>query len=235
MIVTVLRCVIIYIVALIVIRVMGKRQIAQMQPIDVVITLIIADLATIPMSDQSVPLLSGIIPLLVLTVLHFLTTFLSCKFLKVRKLVNGKPIILISPEGILEDNIKKLNMTIADVMEASRYAGYMSLEDVNYMIMETNGNISVLPNSDATEVVRSDLKIEMQDDKLPVVLISDGKLSNENIEITKVDEKKLLDFLSSYNATYKDVIIMHYASDGSIYLQIRNKGKYITNKILTNS
>ena len=101
MIVTVLRCIIIYIVALIVIRVMGKRQIAQMQPFDVVITLIIADLATIPMSDQSIPLLNGIIPLLLLTVLHFVTTFLSTKFLRFRKLVNGKPTILVSPAGIL--------------------------------------------------------------------------------------------------------------------------------------
>ena len=191
MIVTVLRCIIIYIVALIVIRVMGKRQIAQMQPFDVVITLIIADLATIPMSDQSIPLLNGIVPLLVLTVVHFFITFLSTKILSVRKFVNGRPIILVSPAGILEDNIKKLNMTVVDVMEACRYAGYLSLEDVCYMIMETNGNISVIPNSNATEVTREDMKINKENEKLPVVLISDGKLSKENINITKVDVSEI--------------------------------------------
>lgn len=212
---------------------MGKRQIAQMQPFDVVITLIIADLATIPMSDQSIPLLNGIVPLLVLTVIHFLITFLSCKSLGIRHIVNGKPIILVSPQGILEENIKKLNMTVADVMEASRYVGYVSLEDINYMIMETNGNISVLPNSDATNVVRSDLKIDKEDDKLPVVLISDGKISKENLQITKVDDALLKNFLAMHNTNAKEVIIMHYSSDGTIYLQVRGRGKLITNKILT--
>lgn len=235
MIVTVLRSILIYFIVLIVIRVMGKRQIAQMQPFDVVITLIIADLATIPMSDQSIPLLNGIVPLLVLTVVHFFITFLSCKSLGVRHVVNGKPVILVSPQGILEENIKKLNMTVADVMEASRYAGYLSLEDINYMIMETNGNISVLPNSDATNIIRSDLKVEKEDDKLPVVLISDGKISKENLEIVKVDNALLDKFLTEHNATVKDVVIMHYSSDGTIYLQVRGRGKLITNVNLTNS
>ncbi|MGN1227784.1 MAG: DUF421 domain-containing protein [Christensenellales bacterium] len=235
MIVSVLRCIIIYIIVLIVIRVMGKRQIAQMQPFDVVITLIIADLATIPMSDQSIPLLNGIVPLFVLTVIHFLITFASCKSLGIRHFVNGKPVILVSPQGILEENIKKLNMTVADVMEACRYAGYMSLEDINYMIMETNGNISVLPNSDASTVIRSDMKIEMEDDKLPVVLISDGKISQENLEIAKIDKQDLIEFLNEHNTNYKNVVIMHYASDGAIYLQVRGRDKLITNKKLTNN
>ena len=233
MIVTVLRCIIIYIIALIVIRVMGKRQIAQMQPFDVVITLIIADLATIPMSDQSVPLLNGVIPLLVLTVLHFITTFLSTKNLHFRKLINGRPIILVSPTGILEDNIKKLNMTVADVMQASRYAGYLSLADVLYMIMETNGNISIIPTSEAGDVTKRDLKIKPNEDKLPVVLISDGKVSSENLELTKVDLSKLKSFLTSQGTSIKDTIIMHYSSDGKIYLQSRAKGKMLLNKILT--
>ncbi|MBQ8749054.1 MAG: DUF421 domain-containing protein [Clostridia bacterium] len=233
MIVNILRCVIIYFIVLIVIRVMGKRQIAQMQPFDVVITLIIADLATIPVADQSIPLLNGIVPLFVLTILHFLFTFVSCKNLGVRHFLNGKPVILVSPQGILEENIKKLNMTVADVMEACRYAGFISLEDINYMIMETNGNISVLPNSDASQITRSDMKIDMEDDKMPVVLISHGKLSRENLKITAVDENLLIDFLSDYNATIKEVVILHYASDGTIYLQIKGESKIVTNKILT--
>lgn len=233
MIVSLLRCIIIYFVVLIVIRVMGKRQIAQMQPLDVVITLIIADLATIPMSDQSIPFFNGIVPLLVLTVVHFFITFASCKSLGIRHIVNGKPIILVSPDGILETNIKKLNMTVADVMEASRYAGYLSLEDINYMIMETNGNISVLPNSDATPVNRSDMKIKMEDDKLPFVLISDGKISKENLEIANIEEDAVNEFLKKYDVTSKDIVIMHYSKDGAIYLQIKKQPKIIANEILS--
>lgn len=233
MIVTVLRSIIIYFIVLVVIRVMGKRQIAQMQPFDVVITLIIADLATIPMSDQSIPLLNGIIPLFVLTIVHFFITFASCKNLGVRHFVNGKPIILVSPQGILEDNIKRLNMTVVDIMEASRYAGYLSLDEISYMIMETNGNISVIPKSINTPVSRGDLGINIDDQKLPVVLISDGKISKENLKITQVKEKNLINFLKKYNTFSKNVIIMHYSSSGDIFLQIRDKGKIVTNENLT--
>lgn len=230
----VLRSIIIYVIVLLVIRVMGKRQIAQMQPLDVVITLIIADLATIPMSDLTIPLLNGILPLFVLTIMHFIITFFACKNLKVRNFVNGHAVILIGPEGILEENIKNLNMTIADLMETCRCAGYLSLDNVLYAIMETNGNISVIPVSKETPLTRSDLNIDKKETLLPYILISDGKISTENLKVFNIEEKEIMDFLQEQETKLKEVIVLQYSKDGKIYFQTKQKDKQILQHKLGN-
>ena len=210
---------------------MGKRQIAQMQPLDVVITLIIADLATIPMSDLTIPLLNGIIPLFVLTILHFTLTFLSCKIVKVRNIVNGTAVILVGPEGIIEKNVQSLNLTVADILESCRSAGYLSLEDVLYVIMETNGNISIIPKSDSTEITRSDLKIKGEEPPIPYLLISDGKICTNNLKRFGISPDELKSFLKQENCTLKDTTIMQYDKNGHIYLQSSNKVKTFDKKL----
>jgi uncharacterized membrane protein YcaP (DUF421 family) len=225
----ILRSIIIYVIVLLVVRVMGKRQIAQMQPFDVVVTLIIADLATIPMSDLTIPLLNGIVPLFILTILHFVLTLLSSKNIFLRKFVNGKAIILVGPQGILENNVKSLNLTIADILEACRYAGYLSLKDVSYVIMETNGNISIIPTSNSSEVTREDLNIIKQNFALPYMLISDGKISGENLKRFNITQETLNNFLKEQKCKLKDVIVMQYNKTGEIFFQTKNNGK----KVLT--
>ena len=233
MITVIVRCLIIYIIALFIIRIMGKRQIAQMQPFELVITLIIADLATVPMADVSIPLINGIIPLVVLAILHFGITFISCKWLKSREFFNGKPVILVDQNGIIEDSLKKLNVNINDILEACRYAGYLSLADVQLVIMETNGNISIIPNSDNTPVTRQDLKVNQPEPTLPSLLISDGKYSYENINLMQVSKERLEQFLKEQNTNVKDVLIMSYSSDGEIFLQCKGQSKKELNKILS--
>lgn len=228
----VLRCVTIYAIILLVIRVMGKRQIAQMQPFDVVITLIIADIATIPMSDLTIPLLNGILPLFILTILHFVLTLISSKSLKVRNFVNGTAVILVGPNGIVEENVKNLNLTIADILEACRYEGYLSLDEILYVIMETNGNISIIPNSASSEVTKSDLQIKAPDSPLPYLLISDGKISPNNLQRFQIKEEEIADFLAEKDAKVKDVVIMQYDKQGKIFLQTRKRGKEVLNKEL---
>lgn len=221
----IIRSVIIYIVLLLVIRIMGKRQIAQMQPLDVVITLIIADLASIPMSDLTIPLLNGIIPLFVLTLLHIFITFIACKSIKMRKFINGQAIILVGPQGVLEQNLKDCNLTIADLIESCRYAGYMSLSDVLYVIMETNGNISVIPTSACQNVTKEDMQIKGEDAPLPYIMISDGKVSTVNLTRFGINESILQDFLSTQKTKIKDVIVMQYDKTGKIFLQTHNSGR----------
>ena len=221
----IIRSVIIYVILLLVIRIMGKRQIAQMQPLDVVITLIIADLASIPMSDLTIPLLNGIVPLFVLTLLHIIITFIACKSITMRKFINGRAIILIGPQGILEENLKDCNLTIADVIEACRYAGYMSLSEVLYVIMETNGNISVIPTSACQNITAQDLKINNENPPLPYLMISDGKISQINLKRFYITEDELNDFLQSKNIKTSDVIVMQYDKSGKVFLQTHNSGR----------
>src|SRR5690606_14932664 len=120
---------------LILLRIMGKRQIGEMQPYELVITLIIADLATVPMSETALPILHGIIPLVTLCIIHYFLSFLTRKSLYIRKLINGKPVIVIGPNGIDYSALKMLNMNFSDLQESLRTAGYFNLEEVLYAIV----------------------------------------------------------------------------------------------------
>ena len=134
-----LRVLIIYVTVLIFLRLMGKRQIGEMQPYEVVITLIIADLATLPMSDTNIPLLNGLLPLAILVLIHYILTLLTRKSIKIRRIMSGKPVIVISAKGIEYQALKDLNLGIDDLLEMMRQAGYYSFDQVLYGIIDTNG------------------------------------------------------------------------------------------------
>ena len=143
----IIRSIIIYTIVLLLIRLMGKRQIGEMQPFELVITLVIADLATIPMAETSLPLIHGIIPLFALVCLHYLISLLTRKSLFFRKLINGRPVILISPEGVDFKALQKLGMNFNDLQEALRSNNFFNLEEVLYAILQTNGTLTVLPRA----------------------------------------------------------------------------------------
>ena len=133
-----------------------------MQPFEFVITLIIADLACVPMAELAVPLTHGIVPILALYLLHFFICFLSRKSIKFRYIVTGKPAIVIKPTGIDYNELRKLNMTIDDLMELIRGCDCFEIDQIAYAIIETNGNLCVMPKADNMPVTRGDLKISAQ-------------------------------------------------------------------------
>lgn len=219
------RAVLIYIVVLFVFRIMGKRQIGQMQPFELVLTLIIADLATIPMAEVSVPVLHGIIPLLTLVIVHFVISLLTKISPKVGKFISGKPVIIVNPKGIDYHAMKMLDISIDDLFEGIRGQGYFSLEQIQYAIMETTGKISVMPKSDFAPVTNSDLKQQVKESYLPVNLISEGKIVVDNLSVAKVDIefiKKYLAKKEGKNAKIKDVLIFTLDKQGCVYLQMKN-------------
>lgn len=203
---------------------MGKRQLGELQPFEFVITLIIADLATIPMAEINIPLLHGIIPLITLTLVQFLISFISCKSITMRKVINGKPVIIISPNGIDYENLKKLNMNINDLNEALRNLNYFSFEDIDYAIVETNGKISVLPKSSASPVTNGDLKLKTEPNYLPIMLICEGKYLKENFKTADVTTDFVEKILNK-NGIFemKDVIFLTLDNSGKIVLQVKDK------------
>lgn len=216
----VFRSVIIYLVVLFLYRLMGKRQLGQMQPFELVLTLIIADLATIPMAEVSVPVLHGVVPVLTLVVLHFALSFFSQISSKFAHFLSGKPVIVINPDGIDYKALKNLNMSVDDVFEAIRGCGYFSLEQVQYAIMETNGKMSVLPKSEFAPVTVQDMKLNVDKSTIPVNLINEGKLNKENLKIAHIDEVKLMEILKQANIKkVKDVLLLTLDKNGSVYLQ----------------
>lgn len=217
------RSLILYILILFLVRLMGKRQLGEMQPFELVITLIIADLATIPMAETALPLLQGIIPLLTLVCIHYLICMLSRKSLTFRKLFNGKPIILLDPNGINYENLKKVNMNFNDLMEGIHTAGYFNLEELLYVILQTNGSMTVVNRSAFSPVTANDLQIKKENASLPIILITKGKIMKENMRLAKIDEKFIKANLDKAGIkNIKDVIILTLDNNGKIYVQEKN-------------
>lgn len=221
------RVTIIYITVLIFLRLMGKRQIGEMQPYEVVITLIIADLATLPMSETNIPLLNGILPLAILVLVHHFITFLIKKSIKIRRILSGSPMIIISPTGIEQNALTKLNMNLDDLMEMIRQNGYYSFDQILYAIIETNGKLSLIPTNDNTPLTCKDMNIQNPPAKLPHIIISNGKIIDEQLKMLNINKEKftkIKNFLDIKNI--KEVIVLSVDEDGKTYFQITNK-KYI--------
>ncbi len=229
----IIRSIIIYLIVLLVFRLMGKRQLGQMQPFELVLTLIIADLATIPMAEVSVPVLHGVVPLLTLVVLHFILTLISRSSHFFSKIISGKPVIIVNPKGIDYKAMKKLNLSTDDIFEALRGAGYFNISQVQYAIMETNGKVSVMPKAEYAPLTNGDLKTNADESFLPIVLVSEGKIIKENVELANISQGVIEDIINknSKGASVKDVLLLTLDRTGEGYLQLKKgEGKTITAK-----
>ena len=199
---------------------MGKRQIGQMQPYEFVITLILADLATVPMSDTALPLVHGIIPILTLVVIHYLFSVIERKSNWARKVLNGKPVILIDPDGINYQNLKLCNMNFNDLQENLRIAGYFNLEEILYAIIQTNGNVSVLPRAQYAPLTANAIGINVEPANLPIIIVEEGKLIFENMKLAQIDKDFIINSLKNEGFNnIKDILLMTLDSNGKIYAQ----------------
>ena len=220
MFVIICRVLIIYLVVLIYLRIMGKRQLGEMQPFELVITLLIADIVALPMTQMSMPILFGFVPLTMLVIIHFFVSLLARKSVSMRKLINGKPVIVVSPQGIRYDALKELNMSMDDLMEGIRSSNFFSLDDVLYAIVETNGVITVLPKKTASPVTVEDMKLQLPENTLPVILISAGKVVDANLNVAKIDAQFIQQILEK--ASLKDVsevLICAMDTEGEVFLE----------------
>lgn len=210
MFVVLLKSIIIFLVVFFVIRLMGKRQIGEMQPFELVITLIIAEVACIPMNDPYIPLYYGLIPIITLATLHIILSFISRKSIKVRKLLSGSSMIVIDKSGVKYENLKKMNMNMDDLVEAMRTAGYVDIMQIAYAIFETNGQLCVVEKPQQQEE-------QPEQALLPLELIIDGKLRDENIERSGISRDELINVLSEKKLKLKDILYADIRQDGNAY------------------
>lgn len=224
-----IRSVVIYLFVLVIIRLMGKRQVGEMQPFEFVITLIIADLACIPMAELAVPLVHGIVPIFSLLIVHFLICVISRKSMKLRYLLSGRPAIVIGPNGISYNELKKLNMTLDDMIEALRGCDVFNIEDVQYAIIETNGKMCVIKKAELEPATRQDMKVKITPSALPVNIIMDGKLMKENVSLTGINDAFINECLKKANVNkIKDVLLFTLDNNGNCFIQAKNSKGYIT-------
>lgn len=234
MLVLFIRVQIIFFVVLLFLRIMGKRQIGEMQPYELVITLIIADLATVPMSDANTPLFNGILPLAILVMLHYSITMLTRKSILFRSLISGKSVIVIDPYGINYDALKKLNMNLHDLQESLRQLNYFSFEQVRYAIVETNGKMTIIPTAENTPATANDVKAQNPEPELPVLIISDGKIMKDNLNKVDFDEDKLGNLLNSLSIkNIKNIIVMNLDKSGKVYYQTKGNSFKVIQDINT--
>lgn len=222
------RAIIIYIFLLIAMRLMGKKQLGELQPFEFAITLIAAEIACIPMSDTTVPVIYGLVPIFTLFVLHLVVTKLVKHSIKLRRIINGKPIIVIDSDGINYKTICELDMTVNDLMESLRGCGYFSPAEVQYAIVETNGDLTVIPKSDKTPVTLGDLNIKAEQQTIPFMLVCEGKRLLQNLQNSGLKEELIDKVLQKYSLKQKDVLLLSVQGGSDIYLQPIGKPCVVT-------
>ena len=184
-----IRTVLLYLVLIVVVRMMGKRQIGQMEPSEFVVTMLVANLASIPMQDGGIPLFSGVVPIVTVLGLELVLSALSMKSTAVRRVLCGKPVILIENGKILQSNLKKTRVTLDELTGHLREKDVLDLQSVQYAILETNGNLSVFPFPKEMPASAKAAGIQVKKQFFPVTIISDGKLLRENLKVANKDEK----------------------------------------------
>ncbi|PHS34303.1 MAG: hypothetical protein COA82_07340 [Alkaliphilus sp.] len=214
------RTVIVYLFVVLVVRIMGKRQVAQLQPFELVITIMIAEMATIPIEQTDIPLIKAIMPIVSLLLMHFLVSLLTLKSEYARGMICGKPSIVIDKGKIVQSEIKKLQLNMNDLLEQLRCKDYHNVDDVEYAIFETNGEISIIPKKDKKSVECADLGLETKQQVIPITIILDGKLNKDNLEKAKRNEDWLKKQLQKENIDrVEDVFFGYISTDKEFCMQ----------------
>ena len=208
MIVSYVRTLILYSLLILVIRLMGKRQIGQMEASEFVVTMLVANLASIPMQDEGIPLFFGMIPILTVLGMELCLSALSLRSIRLRRLLCGKPVILIENGRILQENLRKTRVTIDELTGLLRLKDVMDLRSVRYAILETNGSLSVFPYAEEKPASAADAGIAVRQQYLPFTIICDGCLIEENLRKAKKDTLWLQKVLQDHNAQLQETWLL---------------------------
>lgn len=223
MIISIIRTLILYAFVILAIRLMGKRQISELQPTELVITMIISDIAAIPMQNTSIPLLSGIVPVLVLVGLEITASVFMMKSNKFRKLLCGSPIVVIRDGEILQSQMKRLRLTTEDLCVQLRQQDVFSIEEVQYCIVETNGDVSVILKPQFRTPTAQNMGIEITDNKIETVVISDGKILDNSLMLCQKTASDVHNILKNEQTKLADVFIMTLDALGKYNIIMRKK------------
>lgn len=223
MLITFTRTIILYILVLLVMRMMGKREIGQLQPFELAISIMIADLASVPMADVGIPIFNGIIPILALLVMHLFIAGLNLKSVKVRKIICGKPSILVYRGKIDEKVLRREKFTINELQERLRGNNIFNLADVEYAILETSGQITVIPKPNKRGSIPEDFGIMPEYEGISYDLVVDGKIMYENLKTLGRDYTWLEKEAKKFKIKPKDALLMTIDGKQQIFCQAKEK------------
>ncbi len=226
MLVIVIRTLILYATVIASMRFMGKRQIGELQPSELVVAIMISDLACVPMQDISIPILSGILPVLTLVIAEVAMSFFSLKSDTVRKIVTGEPSIIIYNGHVNEHELERLRFNLNDLMEELRSNSCHNIADVEVAVLETNGKLSVIPKASARNVTVDDMNIaKPRPDGLPYMLISDGRLDEDELKRSGRSRRWLENKLRERSINgVEEVFIASLDENGEMFIQKKGGG-----------
>ncbi|MGI6005033.1 MAG: DUF421 domain-containing protein [Christensenellales bacterium] len=220
------RAIIVYLLVLLVMRIAGKTQVAQMGPADFVFVLLIADLAATPLAEQGIPMLNGIMPMLALLLMQLLFSLLALKSNRLRHMLEGTPSILIRNGKINETELYRLRYSVNDLMEQLRSAGYFHMNDVSIAILEKSGDISVYPHEKHRPLTPEDINMQPDEPGMSFTIITDGKIMAENLKLSGYESNWLEKTIKAHHCrSAKDILLLTVNEQGDVFLQPRLKSK----------
>ncbi len=211
------RSLILYILVIFSVRLMGKRQLGELQPSELVITILISNIATLPLEDIDIPLSLGVTPILALVCFEVIVSWLNMIFPKFRKMISGSPKIVIRNGKTDPKILKELRFSVDDLMMSLREKEVFDIEDVQYAIVETTGNISVMRKQTADTPTREDIGLKIKNNDPPQVIISDGKIIPQAVKVMGV-EGNIEKILRPTNLKIKDIFIMTADTQGNYFI-----------------
>lgn len=221
--VTLIRATILYVIIIFLIRLMGKRQIGELQPSELVITILISEIASIPMENNSVPIINSVVALFALVAYEILTSAAGLKSNKLRSVIQGHPVIVIRDGKIDAKALKKLRMTVNDLVSALRQKDVFEVSQVSYAIFETNGKISVLLKPEYRNSSAADLDIYPADNGMPFAVVCDGEIIDETVKDSTFDISHVKKIIVSSKIPVEEILIMTVDSKGNVYIERKEK------------
>ncbi len=218
--ITFLRTLFFYFAILVVIRLMGKREVGQLSPFDLVVSIMIAEAAIVPIEDTQKPIMSGLLPILTLTALQMLISILCLKLPALQALINGRPTVVIEDGKINEENMRHARYTIYDLMEQLRLQQTPALNDVEYAILEMSGKLSVLPKANSRALQPSDMGMDLPKEGLPALLVVDGTINDQGLQSVGQDKEWLKTRLQKLGVTdIGDLLVAALDRSGNLFVQ----------------
>lgn len=225
MLITIIRTLILYVLLLIIVRIMGKRQIGQLQPVELVITILISEVAAIPMQDNGIPMINSVISVLLLVAFEIIISVISMKNVRFRSLLQGNSIVIIK-DGVLQQNqLKRLRYTVDDLLEALRGKDVFDISDVQYAIVETDGTLNILLKPEKRGVTVEDVKLDGNNSGLQFVIICDGRIIESDMKNCGMTKEKLAVFLKKKGLNQENILLMSSDVNGNMNIIRKDEDK----------
>ena len=223
--ITFIRTIIIYLTAILAVRIMGKRQIGELKPHELVITILVSETASMPLDDNNIPLANMLVPIMLFVSFEIIVSAISMKSLSFRNLLQGRPVFVIKKGKLDEKQLKRLRLTVDDLIDAIRQKDVFDISTVQDAVVETNGSISVLQKAEEAPVTPKQMKLSVKEENMPITIVIDGKPVTEYFSSDKIENGRIELIVKNTNLDIKDILLLTVDDKGNTFMIPKRGGK----------